>query len=401
MTHYFGPERTNARVGELQQLRSRTSGSSAVCEDVHVSVPPSASAVASGIARGRTSLLSRIITNLAVQDYFIAGYFLVLLFALAVGTGPGREACVRTVLGDLGFFCTGIVLTRGGILREGTMIHALVYRLCGFLPVFLSYFQLRHILPAVAPTSVDAHLVALDLRIFGVEPALAWDRFVTANTTEWFAFFYFSYFFLLTVHVIPLLLNASSRIRLAHFAFGVFIVVCFGHIGYMLVPGWGPYRALAGQFQHPLVGGFFWNLVKATVDAGGSQKDIFPSLHTALPTYFAIFSFMHRRHKPFRYTWPILAFTVTQIIIATMFLRWHYLIDIVAGLTLAITAALVSYRVVLWETARRDRLGLEPIYSIVAWPWSTNAATDSSKEFGAALREHEVADEEARDEAAQ
>jgi hypothetical protein len=378
MTHYLGPERTTAQVANIPQPRSRTSVA-------------------------RSSLFSRVLTNLAVQDYFIAGYFLVLLVALAVGRGPGREAGVHTVVGDLAFFGTGIVLTRGGILREGSIAHALVYRVCGFLPVFLSYFQLRQILPAVAPHSVDASLVALDLRVFGVEPALAWDHFVTAHTTEWFAFFYFSYFFLLTVHVLPMMFSASNGMRLAHFAFGVFIVVCLGHVGYMLVPGWGPYHALAGRFEHPLVGGFFWNLVKATVDAGGAQKDIFPSLHTALPTYFAIFSFMHRDTKPFRYTWPVLAFAATQIIIATMFLRWHYLVDIVAGLSLATAAALLSHRIIVWETDRREKLGLPPIYTIVAWPWTTNTASAPPSKSADRAPTHpcETAGDESHEEAAQ
>ena len=39
-----------------------------------------------------------------------------------------------------------------------------------------------------------------------------------------------------------------------------------------------------------------------------------------------------------------------------MFLRWHYLVDIVAGLTLATTAALVSHRIVVREIARREGL---------------------------------------------
>ena len=104
-------------------------------------------------------------------------------------------------------------------------------------------------------------------------------------------------------------------------------------------------------------------ITAATVQGGGAQKDIFPSLHTALPTYFAIFSFMHRRALPFKYTWPLLAFASSQIILATMFLRWHYLIDIFAGLALATLAALVSHRIVTWEAAHRARRGVTPIYT--------------------------------------
>jgi membrane-associated phospholipid phosphatase len=110
--------------------------------------------------------------------------------------------------------------------------------------------------------------------------------------------------------------------------------------------------------------------VRETVEAGGAQKDIFPSLHTAAPTFFAIFSFRHRKLVPFKYSWPVVAFLATQIIIATMFLRWHYLVDIVAGLALATTAALLGPYVADWERAKRERLGLQPAWTPLVYPWS-------------------------------
>ena len=309
----------------------------------------------------------RFARNLAAQDLMISGYFALLLFAVLTAKGPGRDESIRTVLIDIACLAVGLLLTRGGILRQGSFAHGLLYRLTLFLAVFLSYFQLRWILPAVSPHSLDADLLAFDLRVFGFEPSVAWDRYVTPQTTEWFAFFYFGYFFLLSAHVIPIMLVGKNQLRTAHFALGIFMVFCTGHLLYMLVPGWGPYHHLAGQFEHPLEGGLFWRLVRATVDAGGSQKDIFPSLHTATPTYFAIYSYMHRRVLPFRFTWPLMAFAATQIIVATMFLRWHYLIDIIAGVTLATTAALVSHRVVCWETARRERRGVPAIWTSLDW----------------------------------
>lgn len=318
-------------------------------------------------ARADESFVVRLVKNLATQDLLIAGYLALLMAAVLTAKGPDRQVSIETVIVDIVFFTVGVLLTRGGILRHGSFASSMVYRFTVFLPVFLSYFQLRWILPAVSPHSLDADLLAFDQRVFGFEPSIAWDRFVTPHTTEWFAFFYFGYFFLLSAHVLPIMLVAKSRFRTAHFALGIFMVFCTGHLLYMLVPGWGPYHHLAGQFVHPLEGGLFWRLVKATVDAGGSQKDIFPSLHTAAPTYFAIYSFIHRRAFPFRFTWPFMAFAATQIILATMFLRWHYLIDIIAGITVATTAALLSHRIVTWETARREKAGLRPIFSILDW----------------------------------
>lgn len=332
-----------------------------------LSITPPVSGGTDDGAREAGSFAQRLVRNLAAQDFVIGGYFALMLFAVLRAKGPGADESIHTVLIDIACFAFGILLTRGGILKHGSFANGIVYRLTLFCAVFLSYFQLRSILPAVSPHSLDAEILAFDLRVFGFEPSVAWDRFVNPHTTEWFAFFYFGYFFLLSAHVIPIMLVAKSRFRIAHFALGIFLVFCTGHLLYMVVPGWGPYHHLAGQFEHPLEGGLFWRLVKATVEAGGSQKDIFPSLHTATPTYFAIYSYIHRRAFPFRFTWPFMAFVATQIIGATMFLRWHYLIDIFAGLTLATTAALVSHRIVTWETAQRAQRGVLPIFLPLDW----------------------------------
>lgn len=308
--------------------------------------------------------------QLAVQDWFLATYFFILTCAVAFGSGPKRAASLQWLAVDVTIFFGGLVLTRGNVIPRGTFANNLVYRIALFVAFQLSYFQLRHILPTVSTRVLDADILAFDLKTFGYEPAIAWDRFVTPATSEWFAFFYFSYFFLLATHVLPMVLLDRKSKRLSHFALGMFMVYVLGHIGYMLVPGFGPYHHLAGQFEHPIQGGLFWKLVIATVEGAGAQKDIFPSLHTAAPTFFAIFSFMHRRTNPFRYTWPVIAFFATQIILATMFLRWHWLIDVVAGFTLATTAAFVSRRVIDWEWTRRARLGLPPVFEALSWPKS-------------------------------
>jgi hypothetical protein len=57
-----------------------------------------------------------------------------------------------------------------------------------------------------------------------------------------------------------------------------------------------------------------------------------------------------------------MAFVATQIIVATMFLRWHYLVDIVAGLTCAAAAQFVGQYVADWESAKRERLGLQAVW---------------------------------------
>jgi membrane-associated phospholipid phosphatase len=60
--------------------------------------------------------------------------------------------------------------------------------------------------------------------------------------------------------------------------------------------------------------------------------------------------------------WPVTAFFTSQIILATMFLRWHYLLDVVAGLTLATVAFLVSRALVPAEARARVGQGSGPVW---------------------------------------
>jgi hypothetical protein len=321
--------------------------------------------------RDPATWLGHTVTELSPLDWLVVFFFGFLVVAIVFGTGKNRMASFALVTVDWIALLTGLALSRGGLLRRDSFANALAYRLTIFGTVVSSYFQLRVILPAASARAVDGHLYAFDLRVFGVEPSLAWDSLVSPGTTEWFSFFYFGYFFILALHVLPFMFLGKNLDVLARFALGTSIVFCVGHMSYILVPGYGPYAYLAPEFHHPLTGGTFWGLVQDAVSSVGAQKDIFPSLHTAVPTFFALFQFRYRKQQwPFRYTWPIAAFCALQIIGATMFLRWHYLIDILAGLALAVAADVLSARLVPWDQARRERLRLAPSWSRLVFPWS-------------------------------
>src|ERR1700677_4494413 len=318
-----------------------------------------------------TPTFAAFVHSFASQDWLLIGYMVAILGALCVGTGHNRQTCMVHVAADLGGFLFVLTLVRLHVLRWNSAASSLIYRFAIIATLLGTFFQLREILPAVSPGALDPQIYAFDTRVFGVEPSLWLDRFVTPTTTEWFAFFYFLYFLVLTVHVLPMLFWwQPGEKELARFGVGFLMIFLSAHLLYMVVPGWGPYWYLKGSFQHELQGPVFWPLVREAVDAGGAQKDILPSLHTAVPTYIAIFSFRHRRLVPFRYSWPVMAFLATQIIIATLFLRWHYLVDVVAGLTLATTAAFLGPHIADWEASRRERMSIQPAWMPLAYPWS-------------------------------
>lgn len=312
---------------------------------------------------GTESALRRFVRELSPPDILVFGYLVGLNIAVLMApASPNHMMGMLQVLGLLVIHGSTVAAIRTRRLTH-PFFAPLIYRVATYGCVQITYFMFATLLPMINPRSYDHRLYALDLRVFGVEPAQYLDRFVSPVTTEWFAFFYFSYFLVLALHVLPILFGTRNARLIGEFAMGMLIMFCVGHTLYMLVPGYGPYKAMPEIFQHRLSSGVFWNMTSDLVARQGAQKDIFPSLHTAAPTFILLFSFHRRGELPFRHTWPLVAFFAGNIVIATMFLRWHYVIDVIAGLLLAVTSQVLSVRIMDRENARRKAHGLSE-----AWP---------------------------------
>ncbi len=295
------------------------------------------------------------------NDWVMLVYLLGLNLAWALASpSPELSRSGPMVLG-LSLAYAALVLVFSRSKPEGSFWRALCYRLGHFGSIHASYFVFKLFLPAVSPGSLDQELLSLDHVLFGLEPAAAFDALVTPWTTEWFSFFYYSYFFLLISHIVPIAFFGRDHQLLAEFALGMTLVSTIGHTGYMLVPGFGPYT-MPELFSHDLPHGLWWTLVSQLVATGGAQKDIFPSLHTALPTFILLFSYHNRGLYPYRLTWPLVAMVTVNIILATMFLRWHYLIDVLAGLVLATCSYVLAVRVSAWEVVYRANHGLGRVW---------------------------------------
>lgn len=317
---------------------------------------------------GSTEPLTRsaLLRELSINDVLTTVYLVGLNLALFLAAPSPERTHNQWIFGGL-LLLYALLLSavRLGLLRRPAWLQAFVYRTAQLLAVLGSYLLFRDFLPVANPGSLDIELYQLDLALFGVEPALALDGYVTPAMTEWFAFFYYSYFILMCVHLFPIIYFSRDYRQVAEFGLGMTIIAAVGHTLYVLVPGFGPYLALTDQFENALPSGFWWNTVLTTVETGGALKDIFPSLHTGFTTFIVLFSFHHRKRLPYRYSLPIVAFFVVNIIGATMYLRWHYLIDVVAGLLLATAAYVLAVRGTAWEADRRKRVGRSPVWP--AW----------------------------------
>ena len=105
-----------------------------------------------------------------------------------------------------------------------------------------------------------------------------------------------------------------------------------GYIGYMLVPTVGPRYYMAELFTVDVKGTTMFSdtMYKMLNELESTRRDCFPSLHTAITVIVTTYAYKYRRWL----FWFFLPVTI-GIILATIYLRYHYVIDVIAGLLLA------------------------------------------------------------------
>jgi len=289
--------------------------------------------------------------NLAFQDVIALAFHAYVFLRVSIAPdSPDAIVARQITLALLVITACVMVLSRGEVIRS-QRARALTYRLGLFVPMVFSYFEMRVLLPALQPELMDYRLYAIDLWLLGTTPSVWMEAWNTRSVVEWLSFYYYGYFLVLIVMLIPAVFLEKGR-RLQELMAGALLIVAAGHFLYTIVPGAGPFATLS--FDEPLHGGFWWSQVRVTVATAGAQLDIFPSLHTAFPAYFTLYAYGHRHERPFNWAWPILAFVAFNIIAATMLLRWHWFIDVAAGLLLAFAARRLSVVVAERESHRGE-----------------------------------------------
>ena len=134
--------------------------------------------------------------------------------------------------------------------------------------------------------------------------------------------------------------RAPARLDLARrFHAGLLTLYAAGFLGYLLVPAAGPYLAMPDAFDAPLRGGWLTALNDAVVRAGSTRVDVFPSLHVAVSAYLLGFDARVEPARARRWALP-----VAGLWLSTLYLRYHYGVDVVAGLALAATALTLALR---------------------------------------------------------
>jgi len=228
------------------------------------------------------------------------------------------------------------------------------------LPFFvcvLIYTNLHDTIGFVNPHDVHHHLIALDQMIFGTQPCLWAERFITPARTELMQFFYWNFLWIAPSTSLLLLVGRRRReFRAATMG----VIVCFylGYFLYVVFPAAPPRLVLVREFTRNLRGypHFFSDLSARALELlPVDSRAAFPSLHAAVSLVALACAWRYVR----AWFWILLPF-VLGLWASTVYLRHHYVVDLIAGWLLAPLAMAVAPRLDGWWTARQRALGYPP-----------------------------------------
>lgn len=247
-----------------------------------------------------------------------------------------------------------------------------------FVLLLTIYENLIWLVVRLNPRLWDAALQRLDDLLLLGHSTFWLERFVSAGRTEWFSFFY-NVLFLYPILIGGLLYLLKRFGAYRRWVLAFSLAGYLGFIGYLAVPVVGPtyyydkvYRSdLSGRpinrdldlldsqrLDDPPDGDAepmgFYALARRLNQPPrqGTQvpRNCFPSLHTAWG--LIILAFCYRHLRPL--FWLVLL-PVVNLIAATVYLRFHYFVDLLAGGMLVLLTLTLVPRLLRWEGLLRAR----------------------------------------------
>ena len=219
--------------------------------------------------------------------------------------------------------------------------------------IVLIYESLGDLIQYLQP-DVDPWLIQIDFFLFGVHPTVWIERWIVPWLTDIMSFTYVSYYFLPVILVTTLYLkNQTQELDKSIFvlAFGYYI----SFIGYILFPAIGPRHTLTHLQSVPLEGSLLTDLVRDGLNAiEHNKRDCMPSGHTQIALMVLFLAYRYQRILFYIFL-PL----VCGLILSTVYLRYHYVIDLIAGTSIAIGCMIVGPRLYRTGKAEGDSQNVE------------------------------------------
>lgn len=195
------------------------------------------------------------------------------------------------------------------------------------LPLYIFFFEeLQELVHALFPGWFDRWLIAFDYSLARAHPSVWLAQFASPVLNDLMQFSYMTYFLYLII--LPMILYA----RREHLAFWtVMTSTAIAHYSVyvvsVLLPIESPHYSLAAIQTKTLAGGYCTALIDLVERFGRVHGAAFPSAHVAGSMVAILASWRYRRWL----FWVCLPFFASMCV-ATIYGRYHYVADVLAGL---------------------------------------------------------------------
>ncbi|MCF7807672.1 MAG: phosphatase PAP2 family protein [Candidatus Marinimicrobia bacterium] len=224
-----------------------------------------------------------------------------------------------------------------------------------FIFAIAIYTNLHDTIHFVNPNDIHFQLNAIDEWMFGVSPTVWAEKFYHPALTDWLSFAYMNYFWITVILVMFMYYkNEDRQFRTVMLT----MMLCYygGYMLYILFPAAPPRLALADLYSINIFKGtsLITDSARKVVNiSASSARGAFPSLHCTIT--FLTLGMAWRFHKVL--FWIFLPIGIS-LIIATVYLRHHYIIDIYAGLFLCMAVWWVTPRIDTWWRSYQQKRGI-------------------------------------------
>ena len=251
----------------------------------------------------------------------------------------------------------GLLLLAHGAAMLPIVVYAFFPRLPGAyffrnlypLPyVFASYRVMSLLIKAMRQSRFDATLAAWDFAVWHAHPTVWLERVQTPLLTELLQVVYS--LFVPMILAVALILWVRQRENFRGYALLLSLGFLTSYVMYFIVPARGPRYFLDGLQTQPLAGLWLFQPLRTLLDVlESSHYDCFPSGHVEM----TVLAWWTSRRISTRLSGIYLAYVVLTLL-ATVYLRYHYTVDLAAGVAVAALVLTASSRLGR-EPARLER----------------------------------------------
>lgn len=268
--------------------------------------------------------------KLFVHEVLLIGLLSSILIRLVVSKGIMTSFAL--IIGAMLLGCLWLYLS------EERAFHKWLKLVVPVLFVPTLYFYFGQIAVFLEWKKQDAFLQKVDSFLVGGNLSLKAMPLIHPLVTEIMYICYMLFFFYIIATLVSYLKKAEV-IRTSFYS-GLFTLYWIGFLFYTLIPAVGPYIDMMDDFKIPLDQGiYFAKPIYDFIHQAGNRIDLFPSLHCGISEFCLFFDFQHNKRRFWRYL-PL----CILIWISTIYLRYHYFVDVIAGLSLAAFALFIARR---------------------------------------------------------